>query len=192
MQLGRRRLVGATGGHHRHRRRREPRRTVVEQCEGGVVAPVQVLEHQHGVRVRRSQQLEDALGEHQRVLRAGRGDRVGRPARDQPGQRTSEDLQTVSGREGPATPRAEECLADRPQRGSARYALPVQDLRPVVGHGGHHLGDQPGLADAGLAGDHQEAALVRTRPGPAPRVPQPPRRSDRRGGSARHSQARVQ
>ena len=135
-------VVLTQGGRHQHRRLAQPDRQERHQLAGGVIGPVQILQH-----------------ENQRRL----GGEFGKQA-----EHTHE----------PAVPRREHVAGAVigqqpfgvcPQRvheravGQGRAGqwggLPGQDLC-LLGLAGQLL-DQPGLADAGRAGDQQELGLAR-------------------------------
>jgi len=141
-----------------------------EQVAGGLVGPVQVLDHQQhraalGQPVQHpEQQLEQAHGSQRGLGRpgAGRTPELGH----QPGQLAAGPAQHPLQLGG--VQQADQWPQRLHQRGVGRDA--VADVQAAAGEGDRPAGpadqvvDQPGLADAGLARHHHDGGLAAGRP----------------------------
>ena len=137
-------------------------REMIKQVESRAVGPVQILERdQHAVvRVAISSRTPSASASD---ASSGRRRALLGPARHHPGQRGAErSHRRDSGYGCPRQSASRASLTGRrwPAPGSAR---PRRTAVPRASGHGDHLVEQPGLADAGLPGDHEQAARHRAR-----------------------------
>ena len=138
-------------------------REVLDQREGVVVGPVQVLQPQDaagGVTEREAQQPQQALGEDDDGVRAQR--RVDpavrlRPAGQQPGERGAVGAQVGVLGPGRVVEEADHRAGDRPERPPALHRPPGQHRQPALRGPPGDLVEQSGLPDPGLPGDEQRA-----------------------------------
>jgi hypothetical protein len=133
---------------------------VLDEREGVVVGPVQVLQAQHaagGVAEREAQQPQQALGEDDDGSALGlarRSPRRAGPAGQQPG-RARRGRGAARGRAGRVVEEADHRAGDRPERPAALHRPPGQHRQPALAARAGDLVEQAGLADPGLAGDEQ-------------------------------------
>ena len=164
-------------------------REVLDEGEGVVVGPVQVLEAQHAagrVAEREAQQPQQALGEDDDGIRAGLrvdpGVGLG-PAGQQPGERGAVGAQggVVGARR--VVEETDHGSGDGPERPAALHRPPGQHGQPALGGARGDVVEQARLPDPGLAGDEQRAAATG-----GDRVDEPPRGREL-GGPADHDRA---
>ena len=138
-------------------------REVLDQGEGVVVGPVQVLQAQHAagrVAEREAQQPQQALGEDDDGVRAQRRADPAvrfRPAGQQPGERGAVGAQVGVPGLGRVVEKADHRTGDRPERPAALHRPTGQHRQPALRGPPSHLVEQPGLPDPGLPGDEQRA-----------------------------------
>ena len=175
----------AVGGQDEHPHRRDRAQEVAQQEQRRLVGPVQVVEHEddRGVVRAGGQQVGDgleqavALGVGLGLQRLGQAGDPGAELGQQPGELARQGAQLgpqpVGGdRRGVAPQRLREGLEGGAQ---LRVAAAPEDGAALVVGDADGLGDQPGLADAGLAGDQHQAALARRRPPSTPTPARPAR-----------------
>ena len=163
---------------------------MLDEGEGVVVGPVQILQPQHASRCRAEsepQQPQQALGEHDdRVdVRGGRSIRELCPAREQPAQcgpvGTQRGERGVSG-----VVEHEHGAGNRPKGAAALDRATRQHRQTALGGTGGDLVEQAGLANPGLPDDQEHTPTTDRRP-----VDQAPRHRELGGaadddGAARH------
>ncbi len=165
-------LVAAVGHHQQQPAPAQVADEEGEQVAGGAVGPVQVLHDQDGraLGAEALQQPQQQL-EQPPLLRPGAGvaaeagpvPGAGPGRRSQLGQQAGQLHPGLPG-DHPGQLGLVQVAHERPQgldqRGERHplaaqlHAAAVQDGRPGGPGGGHHLADQPGLADPGLAAHH--------------------------------------
>ena len=137
-----------------------------QQVAGGLVGPVQVLDHQHqrGLLAQAAEQAEQQLEQPGLGGLAGRAAGLARPGRAAGGPAPRQDGPTSSRTASTPTSagKGPQRLHDRGIGQGAladRHTAAGQHPRPVGGAAGGQFGDQAGLADAGLA-PHQDDGRV--------------------------------
>ena len=168
-RMGAGQVTLAEGAHHQHRHRLPRRDQVAQHLQAGGVDPVQVVEHQHDRCVRGGEREQAGIAfEEQEAL----GVRVAARLRHREGEPPGEVRHQAGERESVGVDELpQQCLVgvldQLRQRlaprlvghAEALFAVAVQHVRTGGVNRARGLGDQRGLADAGLAGDQRDAQV---------------------------------